>query len=384
MDDFEICDPRFLACVLPNAPLEKLGEGYRWLEGPVWFADLNCLLFSDIPSDCILRWSETGGVSVFRQPSHFANGHTRDREGRLIGCSHRDRCITRTELDGCITVLADRYQGKRLNSPNDVVVKSDGSIWFSDPPYGIQTDYEGGKQVTELPANLYRLDPRSGELQVMADDFQGPNGLCFSPDERRLYVSETGLQFACRPGATHPRLRRIGRGIASVQGTRIPQNQPRLCGWHALRHARQSLEQRWRWRALPRSIRRPARQDIGAIHGGQPELRRPLPQPVVPVRFAHAVCDLRQLSRCAMAVNGRVLHLLRVSRNVTDLARAAAFYREALGFRIAEESDQVRPAWAQLPDAARMSLQTTRLRLGQQEIELTAFESSGALLSTRK
>ena len=199
MDDFEICDPRFLACVLPNAPLEKLGDGYRWLEGPVWFADLDCLLFSDIPSDRILRWSETGGVSVFRQPSHFANGHTRDREGRLIGCSHRDRCIIRTELDGCVTVLADRYQGKRLNSPNDVVVKSDGSIWFSDPPYGIQTDYEGGKQVAELPANLYRLDSRSGELQVMADDFQGPNGLCFSPDERRLYVSETGLQFVSDP-----------------------------------------------------------------------------------------------------------------------------------------------------------------------------------------
>ena len=199
MQDFDISDSYFRSCVLPNAPLEKLGEGYRWLEGPVWFADLDCLLFSDLPNDRILRWTESGGVSVFRQPSHFANGHTRDREGRLIGCSHGGRCITRTELDGRITVLADRYQGKRLNSPNDVVVKSDGTIWFSDPPYGIQTDYEGGKHAVELSANLYRLDPRNRELRITADDFQGPNGLCFSPDERLLYVSESGLQFAPEP-----------------------------------------------------------------------------------------------------------------------------------------------------------------------------------------
>jgi len=199
MQGFDISDPYFRSCVLPNAALEKLGEDYRWLEGPVWFADLDCLLFSDLPNDRILRWTESGGISVFRQPSHFANGHTRDREGRLIGCSHGGRCITRTELDGRITVLADRYQDKRLNSPNDVVVKSDGTIWFSDPPYGIQTDYEGGKHAAELPANLYRLDPRNRELRIMADDFQGPNGLCFSPDERLLYVSESGLQFAPEP-----------------------------------------------------------------------------------------------------------------------------------------------------------------------------------------
>lgn len=199
MQGFHISDSYFRSCVLPNAPLEKLGEGYRWLEGPVWFADMDCLLFSDLPNDRILRWTESGGISVFRQPSRFANGHTRDREGRLIGCSHGERGITRTELDGRITMLTDRYQGKRLNSPNDVVVKSDGTIWFSDPPYGIQTDYEGGKRVAELPANLYRLDPRNRELSIMADDFQGPNGLCFSPDERLLYVSESGQQFAPEP-----------------------------------------------------------------------------------------------------------------------------------------------------------------------------------------
>ncbi|HEX5314013.1 MAG TPA: SMP-30/gluconolactonase/LRE family protein, partial [Gammaproteobacteria bacterium] len=179
--------------------LEKLADGFRWLEGPVWFADLQCLLFSDIPNNRVMRWTESGGVSVFREPSDFENGHTRDREGRLISCSHRARAIRRTEPDGATTVLADRHRGKRLNSPNDVVVKSDGSIWFSDPPYGIQTDYEGGKQESELPANLYRLDPTTGELAVVADDFEGPNGLCFSPDEKRLYVTETGLQFAENP-----------------------------------------------------------------------------------------------------------------------------------------------------------------------------------------
>jgi gluconolactonase len=199
MDDFEIIDPRFRRFVLPNAPLERLADGFRWLEGPVWFADMRCLLVSDIPNDRILRWTETGGVEVFRRPAGFPNGQTRDREGRLITCSHHGRCVLRTELDGELTVLADRFEDKRLNSPNDVVVKSDGTIWFSDPPYGIQTDYEGGKQHQQQPARVYRLDPRSGGLSVVADDFEGPNGLCFSPDERRLYIVETGLQFAEDP-----------------------------------------------------------------------------------------------------------------------------------------------------------------------------------------
>ena len=197
--DFEIVDPRFKAMALPNAPLEKLGEGFRWLEGPVWIADFDCLLFSDLPNDRIMRWTESGGISVFRQPSGFANGHTRDRQGRLIGCSHRHRCITRTELDGSITVLADRYQGKRLNSPNDVIVKSDGTIWFSDPPYGIQTDYEGGKQTPERPACVYRLVPETESLTIASEAFTGPNGLCFSPDEALIYVSESGLQFDASP-----------------------------------------------------------------------------------------------------------------------------------------------------------------------------------------
>lgn len=205
MECFEFTDPRFKAFVLPNAPLERLAEGFRWLEGPVWFADRNCLLFSDVPNDRVLRWTESGGVSVFRQPSDFENGHTRDCEGRLISCSHRARCIRRTELGGEITVLASHFEGKRLNSPNDVIVKSDGTIWFTDPPYGIQTDYEGGKQEAELPARVYCLDPSSGALRIVADDFDGPNGLCFSPDERRLYIAESGLQFASDP-AQHIRV----------------------------------------------------------------------------------------------------------------------------------------------------------------------------------
>ncbi len=199
MDGFDILDPRFRAYVLPNAPLVKLGDGFAWLEGPVWFADQDCLLVSDLPNDRLLRWSGNGGLSVFREPAGFANGHTRDRQGRLIGCSHRHRCITRTEVDGAVTVLASSYDGRRLNSPNDVVCRSDGTIWFTDPVYGISTDYEGGKQEPELPPAVYCLDPATGGLRVVADDFKGPNGIAFSPDERLLYVSETGGQFDADP-----------------------------------------------------------------------------------------------------------------------------------------------------------------------------------------
>jgi gluconolactonase len=220
MDGFEIVDPRFKAFVLPNAPLERLADGFRWLEGPVWFADHECLLVSDLPNDRIMRWTESGGMSVFRQPAGFANGHTRDREGRLIGCSHQDRCVKRTEIDGTITILAARYQGRRLNAPNDVVVKCDGTIWFSDPPYGIATDYEGGKQQPELPPSVYRLHPCDGSLSVVADDFQGPNGICFSPDERLLYESETGLQFAPDP-TRHIRVFDVVGDGALLSGGRV-------------------------------------------------------------------------------------------------------------------------------------------------------------------
>jgi gluconolactonase len=198
MSEVEIIEPRFRHYVLPNAPLLKLAEGFGWLEGPVWFADHDCLIVSDIPNDRLMRWSDDSGVTVFRAPSGFANGNTRDRMGRLVSCSHRHRCIFRTEWDGTVSVLADRFQGRRLNSPNDVVCRSDGSLWFTDPTYGISTDYEGGKQVAELPPSVYRLD-EDGDIGLVADDFEGPNGLAFSPDERLLYISESGRQFAADP-----------------------------------------------------------------------------------------------------------------------------------------------------------------------------------------
>ena len=193
-------DPRFAELVLFNAELELLAEGFRWLEGPVWFGDHQCLLFSDIPGDRTLRWSEQHGVTVFRQPSDFANGQTRDGQGRLIQCHHRSRCLTRLEHDGSSTVLVDRARGQRLNAPNDVVVKRDGSIWFSDPLYGLLNDYEGGRQTSEQPPALYRLDPDTGVAEAVATDFDGPNGLAFSPDERLLYVAESGA-----PGVAEPR-----------------------------------------------------------------------------------------------------------------------------------------------------------------------------------
>lgn len=199
MDGFEIHDERFKHYILGNAPLEELGSGFRWIEGPVWMGDADCLLFQDLPRNRTMRWIEGAGFSVYRAPSNYANGQTRDREGRLIACSHRGRCLYRTEYDGTVTTLVERHAGKRLNSPNDVVVKSDGTIWFSDPVYGIANDYEGGRQHSEQPPALYRFDPRTNEIQVMAGDFDGPNGLAFSPDERRLYVAETGDQSKPNP-----------------------------------------------------------------------------------------------------------------------------------------------------------------------------------------
>lgn len=199
MDGFEIREPRFAHYILANAPLEQLAGGFRWIEGLVWMGDAGCLLFEDLPRDRTMRWIEDAGVSVYRAPSGYANGQTRDLQGRLISCSHRERCLFRTELDGSITRLVDRHGGRRLNSPNDVAVRSDGTIWFTDPLYGIQTDYEGGRQPSEQPPALYRFDPGTGEINVAAGDFDGPNGLAFSPDERRLYVAETGDQTSDSP-----------------------------------------------------------------------------------------------------------------------------------------------------------------------------------------
>ena len=199
VEGFDVRDDRFAHYVLGNARLETLATGMRWIEGPVWMADWNCLLFQDLPNDRTMRWSQTDGASVWRAPSDYANGQTRDRQGRLISCSHRGRCVTRTEWDGTITRLATHHDGKRLNAPNDVVVHSDGSIWFTDPLYGLLNDYEGGRQLSEQPPAVYRLDPQSGALRVVAQDFDGPNGLAFSPDERLLYIGETGDQSKPNP-----------------------------------------------------------------------------------------------------------------------------------------------------------------------------------------
>lgn len=185
-------DPRFEKYRIFSAAVERLHTGCRWAEGPVWFGDGRYLLWSDIPNNRILKWEEeTGQVSTYRRPTDFANGHTRDRQGRLVTCEHGGRRVTRTEYDGSITVLMDSWQGKKLNSPNDVVVKSDGSIWFTDPPFGIHGNYEGNKADSEVPQAVYRIDGQTGQASIVADDVLGPNGLCFSPDETILYIVES-------------------------------------------------------------------------------------------------------------------------------------------------------------------------------------------------
>jgi gluconolactonase len=193
-DPFEVLDERFSKYTLPTVWVEKLFTGVGWAEGPAYFADTRCLLFSDVPGNRIMRWcEETGAVGVFRSPSNHSNGNTRDRQGRLITCEHQGRRVSRTEHSGHITVLADNYQGKKLNSPNDVVVKSDGTVWFTDPIFGIVTDHYGDLAQPEIgSSNVYCFDPRTAELSVVAGDFTGPNGLTFSPDESRLYIVDSG------------------------------------------------------------------------------------------------------------------------------------------------------------------------------------------------
>lgn len=203
MSNYEVINPVFSTYILGNAPLKQIATGFDWVEGPVWMGDANCLLFSDIPNNRILRWIPGDGISngpgtglsVYREPSNYANGHTRDRQGRLISCEHGSRSVTRTEHDGSITTLASQYDGKRLNSPNDVVVKSDGTVWFTDPHYGIMSNYEGYQSEQELPCYVYRLEPESGRIEVMSADLACPNGLAFNADETRLYVSDTGKMF---------------------------------------------------------------------------------------------------------------------------------------------------------------------------------------------
>ena len=190
----EVIDERFNACIVGHARVERLWTGARWSEGPAWFAAGRYLIWSDIPNNRMLRFDETdGSVSVFRNPSNNSNGNTVDSHGRLISCEHGARRVSRTEHNGSITIIADRYNGRRLNSPNDAVVKSDGSIWFTDPPYGILIDYEGEQHPSEIGNNnVYRVDGKTGSIEIVCDDFDKPNGLAFSPDEKYLYIADTG------------------------------------------------------------------------------------------------------------------------------------------------------------------------------------------------
>ena len=204
---FEVIEPEFANCFVGHARVDRLWTGARWSEGPAWFGGGRYLVWSDIPNDRIMRYDDTdGSVSVFRSPSGFANGNTVDRQGRLITCEHFNRRLTRTEHDGSVTVLADQYRGKRLNSPNDAVVKSDDSIWFTDPDYGIIADYEGKVDKMEQDGcHVYRIDPKTLEVSRVADDFDHPNGLAFSRDERLLYIVDSGYT----EGPDHPRHIRV-------------------------------------------------------------------------------------------------------------------------------------------------------------------------------
>ncbi len=196
-----------------NAAIERIATGFRWAEGPAWFPAGRYLLWSDIPNNRIMRWlEEDGHVSVFRPHSHHSNGNTRDREGRLVTCEHDSRRVTRTGHDGRIEILIDRFEGSALNAPNDLIVASDGAVWFTDPGYGIDGPYEGHAAEAELPRQVYRLDPSTGRATIVADDFVRPNGLALSPDERTLYIVETGITHG---GPSHIRAFDVSDGKLS-------------------------------------------------------------------------------------------------------------------------------------------------------------------------
>lgn len=214
--NFEFLDGWFSSCVAVTADLNRLHTGSRWAEGPAWFAAHRTLVWSDIPNNRMLRWDEpTGAVGVFREPSGFSNGNFVGRDGLLLTCEHGNRRVTRTRKDGSLEVVADRWQGRRLNSPNDVVMRSDGSVWFTDPSYGIDSDYEGDRAGSEIGGrHVYRVDP-AGNCEVVAEDFVRPNGLAFSPDERTLYVVDSGWT-SCPDGPRHIRSSQVsGTGVLS-------------------------------------------------------------------------------------------------------------------------------------------------------------------------
>ena len=233
----EILDRSFEHYRLASGTIEHLSSGSRWAEGPVWLGDTRSLLWSDIPNNRILRWDEeTGATTVFRKPSGNANGNTRDRTGRLISCEHGGRQVSRTEYDGGVTVLLDRFEGKRLNSPNDVVVKTDGSIWFTDPTFGIVGYYQGEKAPAELPERIYRIDGQTGETTIVAEGINGPNGLAFSPDETLLYVVQSRgerkiLSFDVTGATLGAQRTLIEAGSGTPDGFRVDVDGNLWCGW---------------------------------------------------------------------------------------------------------------------------------------------------------
>ncbi len=237
----EVLDPSFAKYRIFSSTVEMLGGGMRWAEGPVWFGDGRYLLVSDIPGNRIMRYDEaTGSWGVFRAPSNMANGLARDTQGRLLPCEHGAPRITRTHYDGRITALADRFDGKRLNSPNDIVCQSNGAIWFTDPPFGIGGHWEGEKAEPELPHAVYRIDPATGELQQVLTELAGPNGLAFSPDERVLYIVESRAQPHRKVWAydvdgsgrlSSQRLVIDAQGPGALDGMAVDEDGNLWCGW---------------------------------------------------------------------------------------------------------------------------------------------------------
>lgn len=236
----QILDPSFAKYRIYSSTVEQLGTGMRWAEGPVWFGDGRYLLVADIPNNRIMRYDDATGVfGVFRQPANFANGMARDRQGRLLTCEHLTRSVTRTEYNGKITVLADRFDGKRLNSPNDIICKSDGSIWFTDPPFGIGGTWEGDRATPELPHSVYRIAP-DGKLGLVTAELAGPNGLAFSPDEKKIYIVEARAQPSriiwgydvAADGTLSNKTKVVdANGPGSIDGFKVDMDGNLWCGW---------------------------------------------------------------------------------------------------------------------------------------------------------
>ena len=307
--------------------VERVATGFRWAEGPVYFPAGRYVLFSDIPNNRIMRFSEDDGhLSVYRQPSMNSNGNTIDREGRLITCEHSGRRVTRTELDGSITIIADKYNGKKLNSPNDVVVASDGSIWFVDPAYGIGGYYEGIKAEPEQDKkNVYRVDPKSGDIKVVVDDFVEPNGITFSPDEKKLYVIDTG--FTDGPdNPSHIRVFDVDIGSGKVSNGKVFAEMPKpsitdgmRCDTRRARLVLRRLGRSERGRrALLHAGRRSARQDPHPGNCRQSVLRRSAAKQTLYLRLVVAVCGLHECAGCDEAVRCGLRQSVRAHANARN------------------------------------------------------------------